>query len=81
MPGFDPPVTPFGDGEEAQIEAVVGWLLTHRRPLDVGDLHHPALTTILAKQGVELCIPVLQEEKPVGLLCLSEKKRGGSFFF
>lgn len=78
LPGFEPPVTPFGDGDEAQIEAVVGWLLTHRRPLDVGDLHHPALTAILAKQGVELCIPVLQEEKPVGLLCLGEKKRGGS---
>ena len=79
LPGFEPPVAPFGDEDGTQIEAVVGWLLTHRRPLDVGDLHHPTLTAILAQQGVELCIPVLQEENPVGLLCLGEKKRGGSF--
>ena len=81
LPGFEPLAVPFGRGEEnsAQIEQVIGWLLAHRRPLYVGELHGTALSGILAAQGVQLCFPVLQEENPVGLLCLGEKKRGVSF--
>ena len=81
LPGFEPLAVPFGRGKEnsAQIEQVIGWLLAHRRPLYVGELHGTALSGILAAQGVQLCFPVLQEENPVGLLCLGEKKRGVSF--
>ncbi len=82
LPGFDPPAIPFARGDEnsAQIERVVDWLLAHRRPLYVGELHGAALAAILAEQGIQLCLPVLQEDAAVGLLCLGEKKRGASFF-
>ena len=81
LAGFDPPAPPFSRSESNrdQIEQVADWMLSHRRALDVGELHRPALAAILAGQGVGLCIPVLQEEKLAGFLCLGEKKRGVPF--
>lgn len=81
LPGFEPPVIPFRGAENnVQLARVARWLSSHRRPLYAGELHGAALAGILSAQGVQLCIPVLQEENPVGMLCLGEKKRGVSFF-
>ncbi len=81
LTGFDPPTAPFSRSEDnrTHIEQVADWMLSHRRALDVGELHRPALASILAVQGVRLCIPVMQEEKLAGFLCLGEKKRGVPF--
>lgn len=77
LAGFDPPAAPFSrsKGYHEQVRQVADWMLIHRRALDVGELHRPALAAVLAEQGVRLCIPVLQEEKIAGFLCLGEKKR------
>ena len=81
LTGFDPPAAPFNrrDRNQTQIQQVADWMLFHRRALDVGELHRPALAAVLTEQGVRLCIPVLQEEKIAGFLCLGEKKRGVPF--
>ena len=81
LAGFDPPEAPFSrrNHELGQVEQVAVWMSFNRRPLDVGELHRPALAAILADQGVRLCIPVMQEDKPAGFLCLGEKKRGVPF--
>ncbi len=81
LAGFDPPTAPFsrtGGGHE-QVRQVADWMLSHRRALDVGELHRPALAAVLAEQGVRLCIPVYHEEKLAGFLCLGEKKRSVPF--
>ncbi|MCY3765918.1 MAG: ATP-binding protein [Gemmatimonadetes bacterium] len=77
LAGFDPPTAPFSrsEGNQEQVRQVADWMLSHRRALDVGELHRPALAAVLAEQGARLCIPVLQEEKLTGFLCLGEKKR------
>ena len=77
LPGFPPPVAPFGRGAEdqAHVEQVVEWLATYRRPLDVGELHRRRFVTPLVSQGVHLCVPLLREERVIGFLCLTEKKR------
>ena len=77
LPGFDPPAAPFSGNGRSQdrVRLVADWMLTHRRALDVGELHRPGLAGVLAEQSVRLCIPVLQEEKLTGFLCLGEKKR------
>ncbi len=77
LTGFDPPAAPFSrsKGKHEQVRQVADWMLVHRRALDVGELHRPVLAAVLEGQGVRLCIPVLQEEKLAGFLCLGEKKR------
>ena len=72
LAGFDPPASPFSrsKGNHEQVRQVADWMLVHRRALDVGELHRPALAAVLEEQGVRLCIPVLQEEKLAGFLCL-----------
>ena len=81
LAGFDPPAPPFSrsDGKQEQVRLVADWMSTHRRALDVGELHRPALAAVLAEQGVRLCIPVMQEERLTGFLCLGEKKRSVPF--
>ena len=80
LPGFDPPAVPLSRPEDrAQIEQVVEWLSTYRRPLDTGELHRWRFVTPLVAQGVQLCIPVLREDEVIGFLCLGEKKRNVPF--
>lgn len=77
LAGFDPPAAPFSGnaGNHERLGQVANWMLAHRRALDVGELHRPAIAEILAEQGVRLCVPVLHEERLTGFLCLGEKKR------
>ena len=81
LAGFDPPAAPFSgsEGNQNRVRQVADWMLSHRRALDVGELHRPALAAVLVEQGVRLCIPVLHEEKLAGFLCLGEKKRNVPF--
>ena len=81
LAGFDPPAAPFSgsEGNPDRVRQVADWMLSHRRALDVGELHRPALSAVLVEQGVRLCIPVLHEEKLAGFLCLGEKKRNVPF--
>ena len=81
LAGFDPPAAPFSgsEGNPDRVRQVADWMLSHRRALDVGELHRPALAAVLVEQGVRLCIPVLHEEKLAGFLCLGEKKRNVPF--
>ncbi len=81
LAGFDQPTAPFSrnEGNQEQVRQVADWMLSHKRALDVGELHRPALAAVLAEHGVRLCIPVLHEEKLAGFLCLGEKKRSVPF--
>ncbi|MBI4530822.1 MAG: GAF domain-containing protein, partial [Candidatus Latescibacteria bacterium] len=81
LPGFPPPAVPFGRGMEdyAHIEQVAEWFSTQRRPLDIGELHRRTSVTSLIVQGVQLCLPVLREERLIGFLGLSQKKGGVPF--
>jgi signal transduction histidine kinase len=77
LPGFPPPVSPFSPGPEGQalVARVAEWVSAYRRPLDIGELHRQRFVSPLVARGVRLCVPLLREERLVGLLCLGEKKR------